>query len=134
MVKWQFYTNSLNKKANLRKDLESILGRGLKKAELQDGYNVPELVGQSWQVNIIHDHSGDSVKDKISSMTKLFGDGPKPLPELSVIEYSKGLGVIEQWELLPPWVQEKVSQQIEGDAPTPPPAGSEPFEDDTLPF
>ena len=58
MVKYQFYTNSLNKKANLRRDLEGILARGLTKDELADGYNTPDLVGKAWQVSIIHDHSG----------------------------------------------------------------------------
>jgi hypothetical protein len=134
MVKWAFYTNSLNKKANLRRDLEGILGRGLTKSELEN-FNVPELVGKAWQVNIIHDHSGDSVKDKISSMTKLLGDAPRPLPELPIIEYSRSLGVEEQWDLLPAWVQEKVDQQVEAEeVASPPVPASHPFEDSDIPF
>jgi hypothetical protein len=134
MVKWQFYTNSLNKKANLRRDLEGILARGLTKDELADGYNAPDLVGNAWQVSIIHDHSGDSVKDKISSMNKLMAGMAVPAPELPVILYSRGLKAEEQWDILPSWVQEKVNEQIVDLTADQPPVNAEPFIDDDVGF
>jgi hypothetical protein len=134
MVKWQFYTNSLNKKANLRRDLEGILARGLTKDELADGYNAPDLVGNAWQVSIIHDHSGDSVKDKISSMNKLMGGTAVPESELPVILYSRGLKVEEHWDILPEWVQNKVNEQIEDLTASQPPVNEDPFVDDSIPF
>ena len=134
MVKWQFYTNSLNKKSNLRRDLEGILARGLTKDELAEGYNAPDLVGKAWQVSIIHDHSGESVKDKISSMNKLMAGTAIPAPELPVIYYSRGLKVEEQWDLLPEWVQNKVNEQIEDLTASQPPVNEEPFVDDAVPF
>jgi hypothetical protein len=134
MVKWQFYTNSLNKKANLRRDLEGILARGLTKDELADGYNTPDLVGKAWQVSIIHDHSVDSVKDKISSMNKLMEGTAVPAPELPLICYSRGLKAEEHWDLLPEWVQNKVNEQIEDLAANQPPVNEEPFVDSDIPF
>jgi hypothetical protein len=134
MVKWQFYTNSLNKKANLRRDLEGILARGLTKDELADGYNTPDLVGKAWQVSIIHDNSGDSVKDKMSSMNKLMEGTAIPAPELPAILYSRGLKVEEHWDLLPEWVQNKVNEQIENLAANQPPVNEDPFIDDACPF
>jgi hypothetical protein len=129
MTKWQYYTNSLNKKANLRRDIEGILARGLTKEELADGYNTPDLVGKAWQASIIHDHSGDSVKDKVSSMNKLMAGTATPAPELPVILYSRGLKVEEHWDLLPGWVQEKVNEQIEEH-----PVNADPFVDDDVDF
>lgn len=134
MVKWQFYTNSLNKKSNLRRDLEGILARGLTKDELADGYNTPDLVGKAWQVSIIHDHSGESVKDKISSMNKLMAGTAIPAPELPVIYYSRGLKVEEQWDLLPEWVQNKVNEQIVDLTDDQPPVNEDPFVDDDVNF
>ena len=134
MVKWQFYTNSLNKKANLRRDLEGILARGLTKDELEGSYNTPDLVGKAWQVSIIHDHSGDSVKDKISSMNKLMGGTAEPESELPVILYSRGLKVEEHWDILPEWVQHKVNDQIEDLTANQPPVTEDPFIDDDVGF
>jgi hypothetical protein len=134
MTKWQFYTNSLNKKANLRRDLEGILARGLTKEELADGYNTPDLVGSAWQASIIHDHSGDSVKDKVSSMNKLMAGTATPAPELPVICYSRGLKVEEHWEILPEWIQNKVNEQIEDLAANQPPLNEDPFVDSDIPF
>jgi hypothetical protein len=133
-TKWQFYTNSLNKKANLRRDLEGILARGLTKEELADGYNAPDLVGNAWQVSVIHNHSGDSVKDKISSMNKLMTGTAIPAPELPVILYSRGLKVEEQWDLLPEWIQNKVNEQIVDLTEDQPPVNADPFVDDDVDF
>jgi len=134
MIKWQFYTNSLNKKANLRRDLEGWRDRGFTKEELV-GFDVGNIVGHACQISIIHDHSGDQVKDKIRTIGKFMGDDPKPQPELTIIRYSKEEGEIEQWNLLPDWIQEKITQAAEEDI-TQPPAASDatPFVDDDIPF
>lgn len=132
MTKWQFYTNSLNRKANLRRDLESWRGRGFTKEELA-GFDVRNIVGHACQISIIHDHSGDQVRDKIRTIGKLIGDGPNPQPELTVIRYSQEEGEIEQWDILPNWIQEKIGQAMKSEA-TQPRSDGEPYEDDAIPF
>jgi len=133
MTKWQFYTNSLNRKANLRRDLESWRGRGFTKEELA-GFDVRNIVGHACQISIIHDHSGDQVRDKIRTVSKLIADGPNPKPELAVIRYSQEEGEVEQWDLLPSWIQEKIGQAEETVTLQPLPQDDEPFEDDDIPF
>jgi hypothetical protein len=134
MVKWQFYTNSLNKKANLRRDLEGWRDRGFTKEELA-GFDVRIIVGHACQISIIHDHSGDQVKDKIRTIGKIMGNAERPLPELEVIKYSKEEGEIGQWDILPDWVKEKITQAVEDNVVAlPANADSEPFVDSDVPF
>lgn len=133
MVKWQFYTNSLNSKANLRRDLEGWRDKGFTKEELE-GFDVRNVLEHPCRISIIHDHSGDRVKDKIRTISKLLGEGAKPLPELEVLCYSKETGEIEQWDLLPQFVKDKVSAQLEVEATPDAPADEEPFADDDVPF
>jgi hypothetical protein len=134
MVKWQFYTNSLNKKANLRRDLDGWRGRGFTKEELE-GFDVRTVIGHACQISIIHDNSGDRVRDKINTISKLMGDGTKPLPELEVIRYSREEDETSQWDLLPEWIQEKIDQQVVDDIAIPPATAEViPFEDDDVPF
>jgi hypothetical protein len=133
MVKWNFYRNSLNKKANLRRDLEGWRDRGFTKEELA-GFDVRNIVGHACQISIIHDHSGDQVRDKIRTIGKLMGDGAKPLPELEVIRYSKEEGEIEQWDILPDWIKEIIGRAVDDDISAPPVADSAPFKDDDVVF
>jgi hypothetical protein len=133
-VKWQSYTNSLNIKANLRRDLESWRGKGFTKEEL-DGFDVRNIIGHACQISIVHDNSGDRVKDKIRTISKLVGDEAKPVPELEIICYSQEEGEIEQWDLLPEWIREKISQQfVASGTPKPTPVDDDPFKDDDIPF
>jgi hypothetical protein len=130
MVKWQFYTNSLHKESNLRRDLENWRGKGFTKEEL-GGFDVRQVIGHACQISIIHDHSGDRTRDKVSTIGKFMGDGAKPLPELEVICYSKEEGEIGQWDLLPEWIQEKISQQKAANST---PHKEDPFKDDDIKF
>ncbi len=132
MVKYQFYTNSLNKKANLRRDLEGWRDKGFTKEEL-DGFDVRNVVGHPCMISIIHDNSGDRVKDKIRSISKFIGDS-KPAPELEVIKYSKEEGETSQEHLLPDWIKEKISQSLDDDISAPAPVTAESFKDDDIPF
>ena len=108
-TKWQFYTLSLNSKANLRQDLESWRGKGFTKKELE-GFDVMKILGHPCQIQIIHDHSGDRIRDKIKSVSQLMSDAEKPLPELEIIRYSED--EIEQWDLLPEFVKEKYRNRV----------------------
>jgi hypothetical protein len=131
MVKWQFYTNSLHKESNLRRDLEGWRGKGFTSEELK-GFDVMNILGHACQVTIIHDHSGDRVKDKIRTVGKLMGEGEKPRPELKVIRYTDVEN--EQWELLPEFVQEKIRNQVKQDAPPPDAFQDDDIQDIDIPF
>ncbi len=131
-IKWQFYSNSLHKESNLRKDLEGWRDKGFTKEELE-GFDVMSILGHACQVTIIHDHSGDRIKDRIRTVTRLMGDADKPKPELEIIRYTKDEN--EQWELLPDWIQEKIRNQVKDD--TPPPkleSAKDDFQDIDIPF
>ena len=131
-IKWQFYTNSLHKESNLRKDLEGWRGKGFTKEELE-GFDVMTILGHACQVTIIHDHSGDRVKDKIRTVGKLVGDGDKPKPELEIIRYTKD--DVGQWDQLPQFVKDKIRQQVKADAPMQEPeSGKDDFQDIEIPF
>lgn len=54
----QKYTLSLNKQANLRKDLERWRGRAFTDAELE-GFDLEKLIGVSAQLNIVHTDDGE---------------------------------------------------------------------------
>ena len=99
--KWQFYSVTLNSKSNLRQDLERWLGRALTKDEL-NGFDVFTMLGRPCQIMIIHDSTGDRVKDKITSVSKLIGNGKDLKPELEIIRYKED--EVEQWEQLPNWI------------------------------
>lgn len=52
------YTLSLHEKATLRKDIESLLGRKLKPADLKgEGFDVETLVGKNCLISITHSPS-----------------------------------------------------------------------------
>jgi len=108
--KWQFYTRSLNNMANLRRDSERILGRGFSKKELDGGFDLFEMLGCACEVQIVHDHSTGSIRDKIVDVSKFKGPGEKPTSELGEIRYTRDEN--ESWENLPEWVKEKIRNQV----------------------
>ena len=130
MVKWQFYTNSLNKKANLRRDLEGWRDHGFTAEEL-NRFDMRTVVGRPCSISIIHD--SETGKDKIRSISKYTGsDNLKP--QLEIILYSKSEGVVDQWDSLPDWIKDKINlAKPEGD-PAPKAADTEPPVDDDIPF
>jgi hypothetical protein len=130
MVKWQFYTNSLNKKANLRRDLEGWRDRGFTAEELVR-FDVRSVVGHPCSISIIHD--SETGKDKIRTISKYMGSD-KLKPQLEVTLYSKSEGVVDQWDILPDWIKDKIEQARPEDIPAPESVDAEPFEDDSIPF
>ena len=53
------YTNSLHKKAQLRKDLESWRGKAFTLDELETGYELKDMLGKSCQLQVVHNKSDD---------------------------------------------------------------------------
>ncbi len=90
----QFYTLSLGKKANLRRDLESWRGRQFTDEELK-GFKLSTIIGANCFLNIIH---GENGKAKISAVTAL----PKGMP-LIVAEAKPGI---------PAWIKKFQDKQL----------------------
>lgn len=65
-----FYTNSLNEKANLRRDLESWRGRGFTEKE-EEGFNIVNVLDKTCYLNVIHNVSGGKTYANISSIMPL---------------------------------------------------------------
>ncbi len=130
-VKWIFYTVSLHSKANLRQDLERWRGRGFSKEELE-GFDVMNVLGQDCHITIIHDHSGDRIRDRITSISKIIGDDENLKPELEIIRYTEVEN--EQWEILDDWIKEKIRNQVKAEEPVPKVPESIEADDADIPF
>jgi hypothetical protein len=66
----KYYTASLGKKANLRKDLEAWRGRAFTDSELE-GFHLHNIMGKSCSIGIIHKEAGEYKKARISSIQAL---------------------------------------------------------------
>lgn len=72
----KFYTTSLGKKANLRRDLESWRGRAFTDAELA-GFNPKNILGKPCMVSLAMTEKG---KTKVTTVSKLPKNMPAPKP------------------------------------------------------
>jgi hypothetical protein len=66
----KYYTASLGKKANLRKDLEAWRGRAFTDEELA-GFELKNIMGKSCSIGIIHKEAGEYKKARVSSIQAL---------------------------------------------------------------
>lgn len=68
----RFYTLSFSEKANLRKDVESWRGKAFTDKEIEEGFDVATLVGQTCLIGVSHKAKKDgSMKEDITSLMKL---------------------------------------------------------------
>lgn len=77
----QWYTNSLNEKANLRKVVHALLGYRISNEEAEQDFDSDILIGKSCLINVGHRRdSKDSTKiyDSVETVTKL----PSSMPPL----------------------------------------------------
>lgn len=90
----QFYTLSLGKKSNLRKDLESWRGKQFTEEELK-GFKLSTILGANCFLNVIHN---DNQRAKISAVTAL----PKGIPAI-IAEAKPGV---------PAWIKKIQDKQL----------------------
>lgn len=100
------YTYSLNKKSNLRQDLERWRTRPFTKEELQ-GWDLAAILGKACQVQIIHTEEGRAKVDAVMAVPK---GTPAPKPYNVLEEYSIEQGKNEAFQKLPEWIQKMCSQ------------------------
>lgn len=112
----QTYTQSLNTKAILRKDLESWRGRPFTEAELL-GFDPKVLIGVNCLLNIVHDTKSDKTYANIKAVTPLAKGMTKMPQENKSLYFSlddqKDLKNLVFPDNMPNWLREKTAFSAE---------------------
>jgi hypothetical protein len=123
-----YYTVSLSKKSNLRRDLEGWRGRQFTEEEAK-GFDITKVLGKPCTVVVQHKVKEDFSKTAVIQSITRAPDGFNPAPEneLSLVDD-------EHRDLsgLPEWLAEQVQSQVPATAGPAPEAAPE--LDDDLPF
>lgn len=142
MVIWATYTASLSDRANLRRDLEAWRGRAFTPEEL-NGFELNNVLGKPCMLSVAHREYDGKTYANITSIAKLMKGIPEPKAEGDLVTFDFWNHTQEQFDALPEWLQEKVSdgkkladeQVARVGAPKEP--GAEPdggFVEDDIPF
>jgi hypothetical protein len=123
-----FYTLAFSEKANLRHDVESMLGITFSEATVRDGFDIETLLSVPCRLRVVHGKKADgSPRDEIGSLMPLDEDDPKVQPALDhhYFEIRPGEREIPDW--VPKWVANKIAESQEfGAAPRRPAAPARP--------
>ena len=127
------YTLSMNKKANLRQDLDAWRGVPFKDDEA-DGFDITKLLDKFCKIQVVHNVSGDKTYANVGSImtTKKTADAVNEIVGFSVADPD-----MEVFEKLPDWVKTKVQESAEwnddgDDDPEAAPGQSAPVEEDKI--
>lgn len=105
----RFYTKTLSKRGNLRKDLVAWRGREFTKEELE-GFELRNILGKPCQLSVVANEQGKSQVDAVVAVPKGMAVPPPLNP---IMEYSIEEGKNAGYKLLPGWVQEMCDQCLE---------------------
>ncbi len=111
-----FYTASMNEKANLRHHLESWRGKQFTDEEAED-FDIAAILGKPCMITVMHVKKGDKTYANIAGIGGLpKGISPNTIkPELPTLYYAPdNLGTYGQ---LPEWLRTKIDAQILPDPP-----------------
>lgn len=126
------YTLSLNEKANLRKDLESWLGRSITETEEKEGFALGALLGKTCLLSIIHAESNNKTYANIAAVMSVPKGTKVPEQSNPMVSYDVENGKDAVFTKLPEWIRTMIEQSKEfkdGDEPTP-----EEVADTSMPF
>lgn len=107
----RFYSHSLSKKANLRKDLVGWRGREFTPEELQ-GFELKNILGKPCQVSVVLNESGKSVVDSVVALPKGLQAPPAFNP---LLEYSVDQNRNQIYDKLPEWLRKACDACLEWD-------------------
>lgn len=113
------YTISLNEKSNLRKDLESWLGRSITEKEEREGFSLGSMLGAPCLLSIIHTENGNKVYANVAGVMSV----PKgtTVPDLvnPLVSYDVENGADGVFAKLPEWIRAMIaeSREFKGDEP-----------------
>lgn len=103
------YTLSMNKKANLRQDLDAWRGVPFKDDEA-DGFDITKLLDKFCKIQVVHNVSGDKTYANVGSImtTKKTAEAVNEIVGFSVADPD-----MEVFEKLPEWIKTKVQESAE---------------------
>ena len=114
------YTLSLNEKANLKKDLESWLGRGITEDEQKEGFALGALLGKPCLLSIIHAQSGDKTYANVAGVMSVPKGTQVPDQVNPMTTYDVEDGKNSVFAKLPDWIKKIIGESKEfkdGDEP-----------------
>jgi len=115
------YSLTLGPKSNLRRDIQSWLGRNLNESEMVD-FDLGRFLGKAALVNVIHEASKKTGEEhaKIIGITSLLKTMQAPAQINPSILYSIEDGRGGAFDQLPDWVQKKIctSEELGGAQPS----------------
>lgn len=116
------YTNSLNEKSQLRKDLEAWRGKPFTADEVK-GFDLDKLIGANCFLNIVHEQKGDRTYANIKAIMKVPNGTPMMKPETPFDPANP-----------PDWVKKIQAQAVDPSAKNGHAEQEPPIGDDEIPF
>jgi len=107
------YSLSLNDKANLKKDLESWLGRGITDQEQKEGFALGSLLGAPCLLSIIHADSNGKIYANIAAVMSVPKGTPVPSQSNPAVSYDVENGKDAVYAKLPEWIRTIIEQSKE---------------------
>lgn len=106
----KFYSLSFSEKANLRHDVEAMLGKPVADADARKGVDLETLLGFPCRLQVTHEPrpGGQGVRENVAAIMALDPDDPVPTPATE-----HRLFEIEPGEPIPPWVPDWVKRFVE---------------------
>lgn len=141
----QQYTNSMNKKANLRKTVETWFGKSFPSDKAAEEFDLSLLLGRACLANVIHKDGGEKTFANINAIMPIPAGFPKPERPTNTVYYwpsdtsQTPDQVSRAYAEIPSWLREKVDSQLPeatdtGVANSIAKAASAPLSDDDIPF
>lgn len=113
----QFYTFSMNKKANLRKLIENWRGKAFETEEQAADFDFKKLLGQPCLLNVTHDAKQDGkIYANVKSANPLVAGMAKPAAKAPLLYYSDDMPLAEKsaaYQAIPEWIRGKVDGQLQ---------------------
>ncbi len=110
MTIWARFNKTLNRKATLRKDLESWRGRKFTEEELQ-GFELFNVAGKPCLITVVHNQTADRTYANISGIAQVMKGQEIPAQELDAILFSPD--DTDQYKDVPEWLQKKFDERVE---------------------
>ena len=109
------YTMSLSNKSNLKKDIESWLGRQLTEDEVKAGFDLTQMLGKAGQISVIVEDSKDGTRqyNKITSILGIPKGIPSPEAVGELISYDIDAHNEAVFEKIPEWIRDKIKKSTQ---------------------
>jgi hypothetical protein len=129
------YTFSMDKKANLRKLVESWAGKSFPDNETAFEFELSSLLGRACQINIAHQAKGDKTYANITGVVPLSKGQEKPNAEGGLTLFDRSAADADDvYETLPEWIRNRIDAAIPEEKAEPVTATEEAVESDNIPF